>query len=61
MALRAALAGVGPLPQCWTDVSRARSVTGRHRLVLNTSQCTLSLVRSSLEKVAAPQLGKGML
>ena len=34
MALRAALTGlggVGHLPQCWQDVSRARSVTGRHR------------------------------
>ncbi len=26
-----ALAGPGSLPQCWADVSKARSVTGRHR------------------------------
>lgn len=34
IALRAALtalAGPGNLPQCWADVSKARSVTGRHR------------------------------
>ena len=34
MALRAsltALVGTGNLPQCWNDVSKARSVTGRHR------------------------------
>ena len=34
MALRAALTGLmgsGNLPGCWNDVSKARSVTGRHR------------------------------
>ena len=34
MALRAALTalmGSGNLPSCWNDVSKARSVTGRHR------------------------------
>ncbi len=34
IALRSALTAlVGPnsLPQCWADVSKARSVTGRHR------------------------------
>ena len=34
MALRSALTalvGPGGLPQCWADVSKARSVTGRHR------------------------------
>lgn len=36
MALRSALtalAAPGNLPQCWNDVSKARSVTGRHRCV----------------------------
>ena len=34
MGLRAALTalmGLGNLPSCWNDVSKARSVTGRHR------------------------------
>ena len=36
MGLRAALTalmGSGNLPGCWNDVSKARSVTGRHRSV----------------------------
>ena len=36
MGLRAALTalmGSGNLPGCWNDVSKARSVTGRHRCV----------------------------
>jgi hypothetical protein len=39
MALRSALTalvGSGNLPQCWGDVSKARSITGRHRYLSGT-------------------------
>ncbi|BDA48701.1 probable differentially expressed in FDCP 8 homolog at C-terminar half [Coccomyxa sp. Obi] len=59
-----ALAGAGSLPQCWADVSKARSVTGRHRLAPEVvaarqamlDRCLVSVISTGPPLSEAPPL-----
>ncbi|KAK9917040.1 hypothetical protein WJX75_000268 [Coccomyxa subellipsoidea] len=56
MALRSALTalvGPGGLPQCWADVSKARSVTGRHRLAPEVVAARQAMLDRCLVSVVA--------
>ena len=58
MGLRAALTalmGLGNLPSCWNDVSKARSVTGRHRCAAWPPAFPLFQSQNNLDQLSRAQ------